>query len=264
MENATISVYKDWELVQSIKTEAQCRSMDYRNGLLVVGFFHTNFNLYHVNEDDTGLTLIKKFDFVVSQIQMCKFLSNKELFISFYGDGFHTYRLRKDCLTWTRWQKRKKARDTKVNRLIKIGKTKYLCFDWDKCRYFIWDKKKNTLALWSNRLHQGKSCITGEKLTRHYEKSALLPFTEPFKCHPFILSKEENMLCVLNVITKEVVSLGKMYTFGLLQQKMFKVRGEMYGEGRQMTVFTTKVENQNQDNFLVKAELDRNRVQELF
>ena len=125
--------------------------MDYRNGLLVVGFFHTQFHLYSVNKDDTGITLIKNFDFIVKQIQMCKFLSDKELFVSFYGDGFWTYHLGKDN-TWTRRIAKKKAKDTKINCLIKIGKTKYLCYDWDKCRYIIWDSKKNTLALWSNRI----------------------------------------------------------------------------------------------------------------
>ena len=34
------------------------------------------------------------------------------------------------------------TRDNKINQLVRIGKDKYLCFDWDNVRYFTWDKKR--------------------------------------------------------------------------------------------------------------------------
>lgn len=40
-----------------------------------------------------------------------------------------------------------KANNTKVNSLVRIGKTKWLAFDWDKNRYFTWDSKRQSIAL---------------------------------------------------------------------------------------------------------------------
>lgn len=38
--------------------------------------------------------------------------------------------------------KRFKTMDTKFNSLVPLGKSRYLCFDWDKCRYVVWDSKR--------------------------------------------------------------------------------------------------------------------------
>jgi hypothetical protein len=39
-----------------------------------------------------------------------------------------------------------KTKKNKVNALAKVGSTKYLCLDWDKCRYFVWDSKKQAVS----------------------------------------------------------------------------------------------------------------------
>ena len=52
------------------------------------------------------------------------------------------------------WQKHKKniTRKNKINSLIRIGQNKYVCLDWDKCRYFTWDKKRNSVSIFSKGL----------------------------------------------------------------------------------------------------------------
>ena len=42
---------------------------------------------------------------------------------------------------WPKY-KQMKAKNTKFNSIVRIGKSKWLCFDWDKCRYVVWDSKK--------------------------------------------------------------------------------------------------------------------------
>jgi hypothetical protein len=51
------------------------------------------------------------------------------------------------------WQKNKKklTSKNKINQLIRISRDKYICLDWDKCRYFTWDKKRKSIALLKNR-----------------------------------------------------------------------------------------------------------------
>ena len=119
------------------------------------------------------------------------------------------------------WPKNKKniTRDNKVNSLIRIGRDKYLCLDWDKCRYFTWDRKKKAVALFKQRHMEGSDCITGVSLTRKYFKTPLTgkyPDRERKKFFPFILVKEQDGLAVTNFMTREFVSLQKYDTKGLL------------------------------------------------
>lgn len=55
-----------------------------------------------------------------------------------------------------------KLSKTKLNSLVKVGKTKWLCFDWDKARYVMWDSKKQSMSLFKQRnLNETTCCITG-------------------------------------------------------------------------------------------------------
>jgi hypothetical protein len=65
------------------------------------------------------------------------------------------------------------TRDNKINQLVRIGKDRYLCFDWDKCRYFTWDKKRKSIALFKKRALEGSDCVTGCNLFRKFLKVPL-------------------------------------------------------------------------------------------
>lgn len=68
---------------------------------------------------------------------------------------------KKTTLVKQQLSKKYSANNTKVNALIKIAKSKYLCLDWDKSRYFTWDSKKKSICLFEHRLKEGSACITG-------------------------------------------------------------------------------------------------------
>lgn len=128
------------------------------------------------------------------------------------------------------WLKNKRyfTKDNKVNSLVRIGRNKYLCLDWDKCRYFTWDRKKKSVALFKQRRHEGSDCITGVSLSRKFSKTPLTgkyPDREPKKFFPFVLVKEQDCLAVTNFMTREFTFVSKCDTKGLLNQKLFKVLG---------------------------------------
>ena len=122
-------------------------------------------------------------------------MSPKSLYVSTYGDGFNVYHVDyrkvrslhpdeepmedsecgfiqetkkfedREC---RKMHKHDKTKNSKFNSLVKIGKSKWLCFDWDQCRYVTWDSKKQSLALFKQRLNEASTCILGTSLEREY------------------------------------------------------------------------------------------------
>lgn len=232
----------NFKITQNFMHQDQARSIDYSHDIMVIGFFAEYFETYFVN-DDNQISLITRVEFPT--IMSLRFMEDhRDLFVASYGEGFQQFRIKNLQLKpkWGGGERGMKLKDTKISCLVRLKKNEWLAYDWDKLRYILWNKKKQSYKVW-NCLSDGR-LVCGEKLSVRYpfgmlnkENKQQVEYPEL----PFVVSKTETGIQAVNFKNHEQIELNGMGTNGLLNQKLVKVWKieEEVTDIREIEFFTT-------------------------
>eukprot|EP00347_Sterkiella_histriomuscorum_P008008 403346719 len=264
LDNGAILCYdmdSEFKLVQSYTDKKiQARSMDYWNGLLVIGYFGDFFETYFVHEE--GISLMQKYPF--DNFQSLRFLEDhRNLAVASYGKGIQHFFV-KNMEIKTKYNYNL-FDDTKINHMVRLGKQKWLLLDWDKRRYIVWDRKRNSYKVIKAEGDQGK-LICGEKMgVKHPFGMLNKDITREIMTFPLTLIKSESGLSVLNYKNNCQQEVSPHGTVGLLNQKLFKIwkTEDEVTDIRNMEFFTTNIDREIYGQ-LLKIKINTDKLLAIF